>query len=572
MDLQWKAAMLLKHIPHQQFEPLGLPSSNTEGITIWETDDVQFDNCNIYSKVMEGIRTYDASIKVFNGCDIEGNQTGISSYATYPMTNKIIVGTTGDENSFFGNQYDINASLATGWFGLYSNGKFSLDVINNNFEGSQYGVIVDGPSNFRIGGNKFTDVRIGAWTANTGFNNVLNQNLVGCNLFTDRMDIGILAIGENKQMQFLANDFNSAYTTSRDFILTHSFFPGNSGAIRALQGNPDVPASNCFTNPGTQADILTSGITDFFTYYYQSGEPPVDCEPEPLTLGNYGKTPVTPSIFVIDCAQFGGLPHGFESPTPGDLNTKRTQLQQLSVSMATNPNDKILYYQALQDKEAILKHLLGQSLEIKDYTTVESLLAGEQSKAANWAIFGLRMDRKDYTAAAQWLNQLPIQNDADTQFRDVQLINIQRLQNPATFQLSAAQEAQLAMVAESSSPVRGYARGILGLLKDRRFYPEAYEFGEERSISAKPTVKEDIQLFPVPAANSLAVSWPPMQPGSNPDLQVFDVLGRSCAYEDISTDDSQHLLNVSQLPNGVYFLIISDKGKPVHRAKFTVQH
>jgi hypothetical protein len=63
-----------------------------------------------------------------------------------------------------------------------------------------------------------------------------------------------------------------------------------------------------------------------------------------------------------------------------------------------------------------------------------------------------------------------------------------------------------------------------------------------------------------------------MQPGSNPDLQVFDVLGRSCAYEDISTDDSQHLLNVSQLPNGVYFLIISDKGKPVHRAKFTVQH
>jgi hypothetical protein len=22
MDLQWKAAMLLKHIPHQQFEPL----------------------------------------------------------------------------------------------------------------------------------------------------------------------------------------------------------------------------------------------------------------------------------------------------------------------------------------------------------------------------------------------------------------------------------------------------------------------------------------------------------------------------------------------------------------------
>lgn len=367
-------------------------------------------------------------------------------------------------------------------------------------------------------------------TANTGFNNVFNQNFIGCNSYYQGTNIGILAIGENKQMQFLANDFDME-VEGRDFVLTSSFFPGTNGAIRVTQGNTDVPASNCFTNPGTQVDILTAGqwggTTDFFTYYHQSGEPPVDCDPEPLTLGNYGKVGVHPEILIVDCVSFGGLPGGFQNPSPGDLDAKRVQLQQLALNIATDANAKVQYYQALQDKEAILKYLLGQALESGDNATAETLLMGEQSKAANWAVFGLRMERKDYVAANQWLNQLPLQDDADEQFRGVQLINIQRLQNPVIFQLSAPQEAYLTTVAESASPVRGYARGILGLLKDRRFYPEVYEFGEERGIAAKATTQESIKVFPVPATNTLMVTWPIFPPDANADLQVFDMLGRS---------------------------------------------
>lgn len=515
-------------------------------------------------------------VRVLNGCSFVINETGTSSYATYPMTNKIYIGSgTGEENTFFNNKYHVQASLATGLFGLNSNGKFSLDVINNFFYGGDYGVIVDGPSNFRVAGNSFAFVPIGSWAANTGFNNTFNQNLIGCNLYNQGTNIGILAIGENKQMQFLANDFNMS-SKGRDFVLTSSLFPNNNGAIAAIQGNPFVPASNCFTDPGNQIDILTAGQwgggTDFFTYYYQAGEPPVNCDPEPLTPGNYGKTPVEESIFTVNCASFGGLPGGFQNPTSGDLDTKRTQLQQLAASIATDPNAKAQYYQALQDKEAILKHLLGMALENKDYATAETLLAGEQSKAANWAIFGLRMDRKDYAAANQWLNQLPVQNDADVQFRDVQIINMQRLQNPVNFQLSAAQETYLNTVAESASPVRGYARGILGLLKDRRFYPEAYEIAEERNSVIKPIAREGIKLFPVPASNSLVVAWPPLQTDGNITLQIFDMLGRASILERIGNTDTQHTLDISQLPDGVYFLVITDKGEQVHRAKFTVQH
>ena len=572
--MQYKFALNKSRFTNTKFLA-GLPTvsyANREGITIWETDGIEFDNCDIYSKGMQGIRTYDAGIKVHNGCDIESNNIGISSYATYPMSYKSVIGTTATENNFYGNQYDVYASTATGWFGLYNpNGKFSMDVVNNNFEGSRYGVVLEGPSNFRIGGNKFVDVEISAWTANTGFNNVINQNLVGCNLINARRNIGILAIGDNKQMQFLGNDFVGGHPPARDFILTNSFFPGNNGAVRALQGNVESPADNCFSDPGAQLDIVTSGTTDFFTYYYESGEPPVDCDPEPLTTGNYGKQDV-PGTYTVDCSKFGGLPDGLESPTDGDLNAKRQQLQTLIPNIQTDVNAKAQYYQVLAEKEAILKYLVTKALEGEDFATVEALLAGEQGKAAQWAIFGLRMGRQDYAGAAQLLNQLPVVDVTDAQFRDIQLINLQRLQSPTGFELSTAQEAYLNSVADGYSPIRGYARGILGLLKDRVYFPDEYDITEERTSPIERVAMEALKVYPVPASDQLGVSWPTLQEGSDAQLQVFDLLGRSHLSVSLGAKETTRTLNVANLPEGVYFLIVSDKGKVAHRAKFTVQH
>lgn len=550
-----------------------VPYSNREGITIWETDGIEFDNCEIYAKGMQGIRTYDASIKVHNGCEIQGNNIGISSYATYPMSYKSVIGTSAAENNFYGNVYDIFASTATGLYGIYNpGGKFSMDVVNNNFEASRYGVVLDGPSNFRIGGNRFTDVEVNTWTAQTGYNNLINQNLIGCNQFGARRNLGILAIGDNKQMQFLGNDFVGGYAPARDFLLTNSWSYFANGAIQEIQGNPFVPAGNCFSDPGVQIDIQTWATTDYFTYYYESGEPPVDCDPEPLNPGNYGKVGVIEGIFGILCDQFGGLPEGLENPTDGDLNARRQQLQTLAPSIQTDPNAKIQYYQILAEKEAILKYLVSEALGANDYVTAESLLAGEQSKAAQWAIFGLRMSRQDYAGATQLLNQLPIEDATDTQFREIQLINLQRLQNPTGFELSAAQEAYLNSVADGYSPIRGYARGILGLLKDRVYYPDEYDISEERSSLTVRGGIDALKIYPVPASDQLVVTWPTLPESANAQILIFDLLGRQHFSQSIGAKETNRVLGVANLPEGVYFLVISDKGKVVHRNKFIVQH
>ena len=561
---------------HTKFIEDGDAFANTEGVTIWETDDIEFHNCTFSNMDFEGIRTYDAGVRVLNSNVFQDNETGISSYATYPMTNKIYIGSgTSTENMFSNNKYHVHASLATGFFGLYSNGKFSLDVVNNNFKGGEYGVIVDGPSNFGVAGNLFTGVPIGTWAANTGYNNLFNQNLIGCNRYNGGSNLGILAIGENKEMQFLANDFDMS-ASGRDFILTNSFFPFLNGSIASQQGNPFVSASNCFTNPGTQTDILTWGTTNPFVYFYPWGEPDPACEQEPLTLGNYTKQAIKAGPFVVDCSRYGGLPRGMGEPDPRDLETRRKELQLLAQGTAGgDANAAAKYYQLLQEKEAILKYLLTQSLENKDFKTTEELLKGEGSTAADWAIFGLRMERKAYDEAAAWLNELPARNETELEFKAVQQINLERLQKPEGFQLSEDQEAYLTSVAESGSPVRGYARGILGLLKDRRFYPEAYEIGDgkkeaqERSAMVAPNA--GLKTFPSPVSDNLTVTWPSLSQGATVELKVIDMLGKVRMQAAVGNGAVQHNLEVTPLDNGVYNLILVENGKAVQRTKFVVQ-
>jgi secreted trypsin-like serine protease len=551
---------------------------NTEGITIWETDGIEINRCHFTNKDQQGIRSYDASFKVTNRSKFINNQTGIAMYATYPMVGKTYIGSPVEyENSFTDNQYHIHASTANGLLGLYNpDGRFSVEIVNNNFQGGQYGAIVDGPSNFRIGGNKFTGVRIGTWTANTGYNNAMNQNLIGCNLFDTQRNIGILAIGDNKQMQFLGNDLVGGAATARDFVLTSSLFPGNNGAIRAMQGNPDVPAGNCFGDPGNQPDIVTAGqwggTTDFFTYYYEAGEPSVDCDPEPVSPGNYGKTNVFDGVFTIDCAKFGGLPTGLQDPKNEDLDAKRQQLQALAPSIQTDANARAQYYQILAEKEAVLKYLVDEALEEKDFVAAETLLAGEGGKAAQWAIFGLRVGRQDYAGASELLNQLPVGDVTDAQFRDIQTINLQRLQNPTDFELSAEQEGYLNSVADGYSPIRGYARGILGLLKNRVYFPDEYEITEERSSPTERIATDALKIYPVPASDQLVVTWPHLQESADAQIQVFDLLGRSHLSAPLGAKETTRILSVASLPNGVYFLTVSDKGKVAYRTKFIVQH
>jgi trypsin len=558
------------------FEESGNAFADTEGVKIEGTDGIEFDNCTFINMDFEGIRNIDAAIKVVNNNTFEGNDFGISALATIPVTQPIEIGASGQsENTFTNNYVHISASvMAGGVMGQYAAGKFhTLNIINNNFTGGYVGAFVDGPSTFTMAGNLVQGANLGAVTFNTGYNSLMGQNLIGCNNFKQINLTGILAMGGNQRMQFLANNFETA-TGGQDFFVGSLLWLPIAGSINPVQGSLLSPAENCFTDPGFQDDISTWGITEPFTYYYEGGDPPANCKPEPLTPGNYTKVDVQVSLEPIDCSQFGGLPPGAQNPTAGDLDARRDTLQQLFPSIGTSASARNTYYRILAEKDAILRYLVDQAWQTEQFAVAEALIAGEQSKAADWAILGLRMLRRDYVSALSWLNQLPIENTEDAWFRGVQQINIQRLQNDSTFELSAAQDSFLTAVAESRSPVRGYARGMLSILKDRRYYPDLQEVIEARRLppaAQKSALREALQVSPVPTSSSLSVSWPTLPKDADAHLLVFDILGKPLADEPLSPFESQRALQLEHLPTGVYFLLLTDKGRPMYRTKFMIQ-
>jgi hypothetical protein len=68
------------------------------------------------------------------------------------------------------------------------------------------------------------------------------------------------------------------------------------------------------------------------------------------------------------------------------------------------------------------------------------------------------------------------------------------------------------------------------------------------------------------------VTWPALPGSADGQIQVFDLLGRQHLSQAIGAKETNRVLDVANLLEGVYFLVISDKSKVVHRAKFTVQH
>lgn len=547
--------------------------ADTEGVTIWDTDDIEFHDCTFQGFDQEGIRAYDAAVRVVNSCEFYHNDMGVSAYATYPMSRYLKIGDTEyGGNIFEKNAYHVNASLGLGFLSTEPTGRFNLSVIANQFYNGEFGVVVDGPSNYVVGGNHFYNTLIGAWASNTAFNSLSTESLVACNFFLGGQAYGALAIGENGNLLIPGNTFYESLGS--DILLTGSEQPSLAGSIDPMQGSSETPSGNCFSGNGTP-DLLTSGQTNPFTYWYDQNGPDVGCNSEPVSGGNYTVEGTSVAWDPVACYAYGGGGQSATAPATFEaLTAARSALENFEANFSAGAPDSLQYRRLLRQKDGLLMALVQAAVESGQYAAAEALLSAENTKAANWGIFGLRVAQGDYPGALAWLNVLPVENETDAQFRDVQRINLQRLQAGGLFELSTTQEATLNAVAESGSPVRGFARAILGLLKDRRFYPEGMEGVADRGaqrISTGAKVSA-LALTPVPATDQVFAAWPALGPDAQARLWVYDLLGKKMADIPVGPSQTQQDLDVSQWPNGLYLVALSNKGKVVHQSKFSVQH
>jgi len=532
-------------------EETSLLSGSSEGVTIWDTDGIRFEQCRFFNMDNDGIVTYDAGVTVVNDNQFVSNRRGVLNTATYPFAYFVQIGEYGSTPNYFeGNQIHVDA--------FASNKQGGIRVYNNQFFGGNTGVWLEGPTDFRVNDNSFDGQSLGVVAYSTGVQNLFLQNYVNCNDFKD--EYGVVFAGENRRTQFLTNNFSNSDT---DVYVSEG---NEAGAIRSSQGAFNKPAANCFTSPTQNADIFTDGSTLSFRYYYRLESA---CDENPNTPGNYTKS--SANGFIGLCDQGEG---GFETPpTKDDLIAKRQQVATLTAQSQASPNDVGIEQSLLAaqgEKEAILKYLIGAALNSNNHTGAEQLLAEENTPAANQALYGLKLNRGAYTDAQVLLNAMPSATQDDIWFKQVQEVNLSRMQAGADYALSEAQKSLLNTVANSGSPVRGYAQGLLTLMTGQRFEREIPVSSRSKRGVEIPAAAKDalMSITPNPARGRFTVAFrQPVMEGTQ--IRVADFYGRIVYQQGIGNRAAVEV-DAAQFSDGIYIVTVYQPGGQIHQQKVVI--
>lgn len=521
----------------------------------------------------EGISGIDYAIKVFDLCSFENNGMGIRGNSTISIPFRFDIGEEEIDggnfkyrrNIFQGNKsfdVNLNASYASpgivnvtrndftsvdkGGVSVYPNCR--VDVKNNTFSGHIWGISVR--------------------------DNGLKPNNIRCNVF-DGVRFGTMAIGNNERTVFLENDYLNMIAGGAETRLAKT--SGSPLAPKAKifsnQGGTNNPADNCFdTNAGTDFLAPIANAEHFFYFYVNTAQPGSCMIP---TVGNNNYT-INPTPNESDLLCYYASPNELAGEPPyskGQYANIRNNANAALSDWQSNPADLSKgahYYRLLQAKVYVMDWLLQFYQTTNQYTEAETLLMEENTQPARQELLGLKASREDWSGMATVLASYPVNSQDDAWFVQVQQINLQRLSATQVFHLSASQESLLYQVALSVSPVRGYARGLIALLKGEYIMDEDPEdeigLPEERSLEV---LKPLYNLFPNPADEVLTLEYPNTHLFA--EIQLLDLFGNPVLRQQLD-NSGNFRFSTASLPTGIYILKYVADGILCHTAKLVVTH
>ena len=184
------------------------------------------------------------------------------------------------------------------------------------------------------------------------------------------------------------------------------------------------------------------------------------------------------------------------------------------------------------------------------------------------------MQLNDYAGAHSILNTLPSLTQDEQWFKSVQEINLERLQNPLNFILSASQDSLLNEVALSQSSERGYARALLSFLKGTQFSPDYEVPQRNRSFRPNPPsfIQKDLDkviIHPNPANSYVEVVLAEVQTVST-TIIISGLGGEILRTFQFDNGANRFNIPLEGLPPGMYFLQIKSPEKVIGRTRLVI--
>lgn len=292
--------------------------SSYAGVTIWDTDNIQFEKCVFDGMAQNGIRAGDAVFTVKTGCRFSGsNEAAIYAGAASPLNGDIVIGELGatgaNRNTFINNIVGVQLTANT-----------RSRIYSNDFQDFDFDVAANGWGSNTLQDNHFSGTAAGNQFNMTG---TFSSNENKCNVYSGTL-VGTDVVGDNQGFKFYNEDFT---TNFHDLFLEGpitapgaiALFQGSSGAARYNYFSANKP-ENVKTST-VQPNAYTTPFYYFFNLSAATGDPRL----EPKCALNNG-TCTAPSNFYTFYGT--GSNPGCQLPPPcftkPCLESVRTQLAQ----------------------------------------------------------------------------------------------------------------------------------------------------------------------------------------------------------------------------------------------------
>jgi|GEM_PF-2251491 len=530
-------------------DPADEIDGNTVGVSIWATDGVEFKENNMFLGMQEaGIFLLDSEAKVFTENIFAYNNKGIAAASSF-------IGGAGLK------AYDNNVFLEN-WFHIESNAADDaltdgLEIHGNLFNESNSSIWLVGPSSFTIAENNINFSNVGIVALQTGSLDFTNHNLIKNNDFVTRN--GVFAFGNNRDIELNCNTFNSTSTFNFYDISVIEAGDGTAGEIRALQGNGNEPADNCFSDQTSQSnDIYTFGATVPFDYYFYEENCYI-----PVTAGNYA---AIPSKAQNECTIV-------EQPQKQySLVEFNNLLDAVNSLEDKNQANTIEYFNQLELMEHAQQSLLVNYLEKNEINYAVDLLNQNGSSTALLKAFGLLVEYGLYDAADLALQRLDRSKNEMPEFIETQQINLNRLRALNNYELTQVEFDLLTEIAESDLGVKAFARTILYLLEGID-YTDSYEEIHKEALRTSPNIQpSELKLWPNPASDLVYFSLQDFENSTSVNIQLTDVSGKVLLEKSIAGNTVKQQLDISKYDTGIYFVILTDEsGDTLSSQKLIIQ-
>jgi len=540
------------------------------GITNWGTRGMLVDDCLFRGFTNVGILGYDAGMTIINST-FDQNFHGVRSIATTTLAGNFNVGTLNEND---GNTFTSNR---VGAYGIPTNRFF---VRYNSFLDNQFGVAVNGESQFEIEHNTFgsdiDDNYVGIDLEQTG--NVFNRSR--CNQYLNDLGIGIDASGNNDPFEFENEDFHTIFDVNVSQI-QNGTGGGDAGQI-GNQGGLGDAQWNLFSDfPENSFHINTIGSTVFFDYFFPVPLPDPRMEPNCDINGGTGCPAGQPNNYERHGTSGGdwicGNPPGFSPCATKPCYEAILDTIAYLESEIANGNNGEAMLQLLREwklqKMHVFHELVNNWLEEGELEEIDTLLLEENTNQAKRYRIGLKILQQDYTGAQTLVNSFPTDTDDNQNFKTVQQINLERLTTGETFALSTTQENTLLEIAGEKTQASAYAKSLLMVLTDTIFNPDIPEELQERSRENNPPSQNMVALTvqPNPASGFVTIGIPVFDDNGASRLKITDEMGRIIRDIPVSAGESIGL-ETNDWKAGIYFVTLLQSDGRLQTTKLILNH